>query len=116
MQTIRFIKMLEMLAKMSKGKYVSFNDFPYVIDDKENNVIYVENDSADKYTEGYRIPLDVRADELHHDIISYFDDYADMPFNYTVRVKFTEENEPYIEVVGDDECIIIENGEWYFAL
>ena len=116
MQTIKFFKMLDTLSKMSEGKFIPFGSLtPENIRESDRNVFYDEKSSADKYEVGYKIPLDFLVDDNHHDIISYFEGYARTDFEYTVRVKFDEDENPYIEVAAQGEYIIIEDGDWDFA-
>lgn len=108
--TIKFMKMLDQLAEMTKGGYITFSDYIKNKDvDKYEVVIYDESNN--------RIVLDSLVDDLHDDIISYFDDLDDNEYSAKVIFDEDEEERPFIEVLSknDEYCIVIEEGKWYFC-
>lgn len=109
MATIRAIKIIEELTKKSKNGIIPLSE--------------VTKDNVDKYVvykkledeKGYPIALDIFVDPEYGDIniISTYD----FDEEYTIRVK-EDEYEPgrrYIEFCQDDDCIIIDNGDWHFV-
>ena len=111
MQNIKFLKMIEMLTEMSKGKFVDFCDYKGT--EEDIGIVY---NSKKNNGRGYAVALDMQIDECHHDIVSYYHDYCQPLFEYTVCVLFNEDDgAPFIEIEGDGETITIDNGIWYFS-
>ncbi len=107
-ETMKFMKMLDKLAEQSKNGIEEFsNATEETIDQK---IFYSENCDF-KVVEDCCIVDD--KDCYHHDIISFYESYE-----YLMNVNFDEyDNKPYVNIklLGSDEEIVIEDGEWYFA-
>lgn len=54
-------------------------------------------------------------DEDHHDVLSTLDQYINSEDEYTVRVRFDEDDYMYIEFQLDDGIIEIDENGWYVA-
>ena len=54
-------------------------------------------------------------DEDHHDVLSTLDQYINSEDEYTVRVRFEEDDYMYIEFQLDDGIIEIDENGWYVA-
>jgi hypothetical protein len=111
--------MIDVLKEMSKGKYIPFSKYTGE-EDYEENVVYDDIHPNEDGT--YRLPLDIVVNELHHDIISYFEDFCTPDFGYEVRVNIDEEDEdlsfiaitehnPFKKEI-DKTVIFIQNGNW----
>ena len=113
-ETIKFIKTLDELAKLSSKGILPFDNATQY---NKNDFLFF-NDKAGDNDEGYKVVLDSCVidieDIYHHDIISYYDSDS---LEYKIRVFFDDENSPYISVVLliSEEEIIIQNGSWYFV-
>lgn len=105
---LRFIEMLNELSKKSANGIKSFKEATY---DNFDNYVFYDSDSG---SNNYKIVMDACLIE-HHDIINYYDTYCD--YDYSVYVCINEDGSFYIEVdlKNEDDLIVIENGEWYFA-
>ena len=110
--TIRFIAMLNKLARKSKVGIVSFDNAT-----SENYDLMVFYDSTKADNHGlFPVVQDMCIDDYpgggHHDIVNYYGfDRSD----FTVRVNADDEEEVFIEVTFPSQSysIIIENGIWY---
>lgn len=103
------MKMLDDLAKKTLDGYISFTE---LVNNKDKEfgrgVIYDENNN--------RIVLDMLIDDIHEDIISYYDSPGWQQAEYTATVIFDEDDEPYIDIESrDNESIVVEDGRWYFC-
>ncbi len=104
----RFISMLNLLAEKTTNGYIGFSKAKY--DEFDTMIIY--DDAEDSIGE---IVMDKCVDEEHHDIVDTYDYYVE-GINYEVRYMQNEEGEEYLEVTNDyNDCIVIENGYWYFG-
>lgn len=54
-------------------------------------------------------------DEDHHNVLSTLDQYINSEDEYTVRVRFDEDDYMYIEFQLDDVIIEIDENGWYVA-
>ena len=54
-------------------------------------------------------------DEDHHDVLSTLDQYINSEDEYTVRVRFDEDDYMYIEFQLDDGIFEIDENGWYVA-
>lgn len=113
-QTVKFMKMLDELAELTTDVFTDFDELTQEQVEGECGIIYDKSNCNDNG--GYKVVLDILIDNDHHDIISYFEDYCDCG-GYTVSVMEDEENadDKWIQVDIDGECIVVENGSWYFA-
>lgn len=78
-EILKFIKMLDELAKKSKNGIKSFNEV--TIDNFENYIFY---DPKSENNGIFKIVLDACLIE-HHDIVSYYDNYCGK--DYLIYVK-----------------------------
>ena len=108
-ETIKFVKMLDELKEKLKNGATPFGN---VTKGASSEAICYDEKSPDNDGH-FRIVLDSWVDEIHRDIISYYDSGT---FDYTVRLDLDDED-PCIEVrlIGSDELIVIDEDEWYFA-
>ena len=110
-ETIKFMKMLDELAMHSLGGVESFEKATR--DNFETKVFYDQTALDD---EGYRVVLDARLieDPYHHDIFSYYDSGTN---EYKIRAVADENGEMFINIIFllSEECIVVENGTWYFS-
>ena len=113
-ETIKFIKMLDELAELSKNGIESFdkaNESTW-----RNKIFYDTRKPAAEG--GYKVVLDACILDdphcYHHDVISYYDSDN---YEYNVRIKIDEDSNPYVEVrlLISGDIAIVENGSWYFA-
>lgn len=112
-ETVRFIKMLDELAKLSKNEIIPFREMTSIRE--ENHICYDENSQNSNGT--YKIPLEMCLICDHHDIICYYDDYVKSD-DVIIGVSVDEcDNSKFVSVVclDSDYSIVIQNGEWYFS-
>lgn len=114
--TLKFLYMLNDLAKRSNNGYIGFSKFRYDTEaDITAGIIFDDSDGA-----GFgRIIADMCVDEQHHDIVSTYDQWIEES-NYDIRVRIDESDDGedvyWIDVTGDDDLnIVIEDGRWYWA-
>lgn len=109
-ETIKFVKMLDELASLSKNGIEPFENATY---DTFHSKIYYDSEMVDG-EDGFQVVQEACIDDcLHHDIVCYYDSSS---LEYTVRVRIDEES-TYIEVtlIISGDIVVIENGTWYFA-
>ncbi len=113
-ETIKFVRMLDELAELSSE---GVKDFSEATQENVKDMVFFDKSSPDE--EGrYPIVLDSCViddpDCIHHDIVSYYDSGT---MEYTVRVVIEHDEPPFIMVnlALSKECIVIEDGHWYFA-
>ena len=109
-ETIKFIRMLDKLADLTKNGFAPFADAA-----EDNHFEKVFNDESKPDENGaFPIALDVCINEEHHDIISYYDSDSN---EYTARVYLEDGEDPSIEVrlLLSDEVVVIHDGKWYFG-
>lgn len=103
------LKLISVLNDISGKLCNGIMDFADCKDLSKDMILYNSN-SCNRV--GYRIVLDALIDELHHDIISYYDDYTSLPIGLIID----EDDAPYIEVLLENGAsIIVENGSWYYC-
>lgn len=127
--TIRFVKLLDELALQTARGIKPFSEAAQ--DTWRNFLFYDAETSADivfpscvvEPTDGMRIfPIvqDACVDELHKDIIGYYED-GNNNKDYVMVVVVPEDEDPFVAIgISDgaspnEEAIFIENGQWYFA-
>ena len=109
-ETIKFISMLEKLARLSKN---GIDRFENATEENYYSMVFYDASKAD--SNGlYRIVLDAiyHSYDSSTDIISYYDsDTSD----YSVRVNADDEEDVFIVVSFPDQSyqIVIEKGKWY---
>lgn len=114
-ETVRFIKIIEELTKLSKNGIKPFSEATEI-----NRNFYIFYDENNVNVDGsYKICLDMVLIGDHHDVISYYENYiasSDPKDQFLYGVMIDEDDDKYIKIkISDDEDIIIENGKWYFA-
>lgn len=138
--TLKLHKLLDELAEQSKNSIIPFSKVKahtykedgtkelHTCDDNDNPIDYedcivyddkdeiVENDSCKMYP----VISMMLVNDLHHDIISVYSESYDYEINVVIRSDLTEESgNIYVQVTksdnDDDDCIIVEDGKWYFA-
>ena len=112
-ETIKFVKMLDELAELSKK---GIEPFESATEETYGTRVFYDEKSLAR-EKGYKIVLDAciwdNPECYHHDIISYYDSHS---LEYKIRVCFDEEG-AYIEVIllMSEDVIVIENGAWHFG-
>lgn len=109
-ETIKFYKMLDELAKLTNS---GFDDFANADQDTKHSKVFYDKENPND--EGfYPIVLDSCVDDYHHDAISYYDSSSE---EYNIHVVLEEDEDPYILVtlLLSQEQIVIEDGKWYFV-
>ena len=126
-ETVRFLGILNKLARKTKNPFIAFSDIchddyegVYIHENEELDyrecIIYDdkkgEPDNRGDNSMSYPIVLDMCVDELHHDIVSYYDESY---MCYEPHLIVIDDKNIFIEITRpyDNESIIIENGEWY---
>ena len=114
-ETVKFIKVIEELAKLSKNGIKPFSEATEI--NKDCFIFYDENKT--NIDGSYKICLDMMICEGHHDVISYYENYKgdNNPVDeFMYGVVIDEDGDTYVNIkLSDDEDIIIENGEWKFC-
>ncbi len=114
-ETIKFIKMLDELANLTKGGIFEFKKATK--DDVNSSKVFYDKEAQDK-DGNYRVVLDMCVIDdpecLHHDAVSYYDSNTKQ---FTVRAITNEGSNTYIVVKFYDTKyqIVIKNGSWYFV-
>ena len=74
-------------------------------------IIYVDDDSPDHG----KIVADMCVDFQHSDVVSTYDSVLNhyCGVDYKLIVRDEDPDNIFIELSGDDLCIVIENGRWY---
>lgn len=114
-ETIKFIKIIEELTKLSKNGIKPFSEATYT-----NQDLYIFYDENNTNVDGsYKICLDMVLICDHHDVVSYYESYIDAndpKDQFLYGVVIDEDDNKYVKIkISDYEDIIIENGEWYFS-
>ena len=76
---------------------------------------YIFYDEKAETENGFPIVHGMMVDEDHHDVLSTLDQYINSEDEYTVRVRFDEDDYMYIEFQLDDGIIEIDENGWYVA-
>ena len=103
METIKTLEMINMLVK------------PFSEATLENMDNYIFYDEKAETENGFPIVHGMMVDEDHHDVLSTLDQYINSEDEYTVRVRFDEDDYMYIEFQLDDGIIEIDENGWYVA-
>lgn len=113
-QTVRFIALLNELANNMENGIIPFSQI--TMDTRRDALIY---DDINIPTHDYRLVLDKCVDDIHHDIISYYDEYYPDLFNYCIGGPYLINNDEYgtyIEILTTSgDIYIIEEGSWYIC-
>lgn len=115
-KTVKFIKVIEELAKLSKNGIKPFSKATEI--NQDYFIFYDENET--NLDGSYKICLDMMVCEGHHDVISYYENYIgnNNPVGEVIYgVVIDEDGNKYVNIKlsDDDEDIVIENGEWKFC-
>lgn len=111
-ETIKLLKAIEELCELSKAGFKPFSEC-----NEENKGQYIFYDERKVNPDGsFKICLDVLVIEDHHDVISYYEDYAGdyRPISdyCTIGVLIDEEG-PYVTIkLEDNNEIYIMEGQW----
>lgn len=84
----------------------------YILENMDNYIFYDEKAETEN---GFPIVHGMMVDEDHHDVLSTLDQYINSEDEYTVRVRFDEDDYMYIEFQLDDGIIEIDENGWYVA-
>lgn len=111
-ETIKLIKVIEELCELSKAGIKPFSECT-----EKNDGQYVFYDERKQNPDGsYKICLDTLVIDEHHDVISYYEDYAGYshPINNdcTIGVVIDEEGSHITIKLRDDNEIYIVDGQW----
>ena len=110
-ETIKFVKMLDELAELSKK---GIEPFESATEETYGTRVFYDEKSLAR-EKGYKIVLDAciwdNPECYHHDIISYYDSDS---LEYKVRVMIDEDGAfIVVTLVMSDSIVIIENGGWH---
>lgn len=108
METIKALGMINMLVQKAKNGVKPFSEA--TLENMDKYIFYDERIEDEK---GFPIVCDMMVAEDHHDVISNFDHYINGEDEYTVRVRFDEDNYMYIEFQLDDDVVEIDENGWY---
>ena len=113
-ETIKFVKMLNTLATLTKGGIFEFKNATE--NDYNSGKIFYDERGRDK-DGNYRIVLDMCIVDdkecIHHDVVSYYDSNAE---DYIVRAVINEDDRYIIvKFLNSEDEVVVENGRWYFA-
>ena len=113
-ETIKFVKMLDELAELTKGGIFEFKKATQ--DDRNSRKVFYDQETQDS-DGNYKVVLDMCIIDdpecIHHDAVSYYDSATE---EFTVRAVINEDD-TYIIVkfLNSENQIIIEDGRWYFT-
>lgn len=110
METIKTLEMINMLVQKAKNGVKPFSEAT-----SENMDNYIFYDEKAETENGFPIVHGMMVDEDHHDVLSTLDQYINSEDEYTVRVRFDEDDYMYIEFQLDDGIIEIDENGWYVA-
>ena len=110
METIKTLEMINMLVQKAKNGVKPFSEA--TLENMDNYIFYDEKAETEN---GFPIVHGMMVDEDHHDVLSTLDQYINSEDEYTVRVRFDEDDYMYIEFQLDDGIIEIDENGWYFA-
>ena len=126
--TIKLIDLMNTLCRLNTGRFIPFstarpeqNPLAFPRDDNEIGILYDDKQPID-LGYGYllyRAVADCQLDELHHDIISYWDDYYKDQFYIGVVVDTRDESNKSLELrfksekgpMGD-QLIVLDPDGW----
>ena len=113
LETIKFVRMLEEFAELSKN---GIEPFENATENTFRAKVFYDVETINSDNECL-VVCDAQINEdpecYHHDIVSYYEDTLE----YTIRVVIDESAAPYISVKLkiSEEIIVVEDGKWYFA-
>lgn len=110
METIKTLEMINMLVQKAKNGVKPFSEA--TLGNMDNYIFYDEKAETEN---GFPIVHGMMVDEDHHDVLSTLDQYINSDDEYTVRVRFDEDDYMYIEFQLDDGIIEIDENGWYVA-
>lgn len=110
METIKTLEMINMLVQKAKNGVKPFSEA--TLKNMDNYIFYDEKAETEN---GFPIVHGMMVDEDHHDVLSTLDQYINSEDEYTVRVRFDEDDYMYIEFQLDDGIIEIDENGWYVA-
>ena len=110
METIKTLEMINMLVQKAKNGVKPFSESQ--LEKMDNYIFYEEKAETEN---GFPIVHGMMVDEDHHDVLSTLDQYINSEDEYTVRVRFDEDDYMYIEFQLDDGIIEIDENGWYVA-
>ena len=110
METIKTLEMINMLVQKAKNGVKPFSEA--TLANMDNYIFYDEKAETEN---GFPIVHGMMVDEDHHDVLSTLDQYINSEDEYTVRVRFDEDDYMYIEFQLDDGIIEIDENGWYVA-
>lgn len=110
METIKTLEMINMLVQKAKNGVKPFPEA--TLENMDNYIFYDEKAETEN---GFPIVHGMMVDEDHHDVLSTLDQYINSEDEYTVRVRFDEDDYMYIEFQLDDGIIEIDENGWYVA-
>ena len=110
METIKTLEMINMLVQKAKKGVKPFSEA--TLENRDNYIFYDEKAETEN---GFPIVHGMMVDEDHHDVLSTLDQYINSEDEYTVRVRFDEDDYMYIEFQLDDGIIEIDENGWYVA-
>ena len=110
METIKTLEMINMLVQKAKTGVKPFSEA--TLENMDNYIFYDEKAETEN---GFPIVHGMMVDEDHHDVLSTLDQYINSEDEYTVRVRFDEDDYMYIEFQLDDGIIEIDENGWYVA-
>ena len=107
METIKTLEMINMLVQKAKNGVKPFSEA--TLENMDNYIFYDEKAETEN---GFPIVHGMIVDEDHHDVLSTLDQYINSEDEYTVRVRFDEDDYMYIEFQLDDGIIEIDENGW----
>lgn len=113
LETIKFVKMLDELAELTKGGIFEFKKATQ--NDINSRKLFYDQEAQDS-NGNYKVVLDMcivdNRECIHHDAVSYYDSYTN---EFTVRAVIREDD-TYITVkfLNSKDEIVIGDGRWYF--
>lgn len=113
-ETIKFVKMLDRLAKLIKGGIFEFEQATQ--DNINSSKVFYDQEAQDS-DGNYKVVLDMCIIDgpecTHHDAVSYYDSCTE---EFNVRAV-TSEDDTYIIVkfLNSENQIVIKDGRWYFT-
>lgn len=113
LETIKFVRMLEEFAELSKNGIESFEN---ATESTFRAKVFYDVETINSDNECLVVWDACIVDDqecYHHDVVSYYEDTLE----YTIRVVIDENSVPYISVKLkiSEELIVVEDGKWYFV-
>lgn len=107
-----YLQMKKWCELTNKGLIIPFSEYR----GGAEAVIYDDNSlkNMDETYRRYSIVLDMCVDEIHHDVVSVYEDiYPGVKIYLVVETDEEGNTSKFIEILQEDLCIIIENGKMY---